>query len=62
MAVRVQLPKEKGGLDGKCVWIDSEGTFEPTRIEAISKSLKLDEKETLENIIRQRHIIQQINI
>ena len=52
MAVRVQLPKEKGGLDGKCVWIDSEGTFEPTRIEAISKSLKLDEKETLENIIR----------
>ena len=52
MAVRVQLPIEKGGLDGKCVWIDSEGTFEPTRIEAISKSLKLDEKETLENIIR----------
>ena len=52
MAVRVQLPKEKGGLDGNCVWIDSEGTFEPTRIESISKSLKLDEKETLGNIIR----------
>ena len=52
MAVRVQLPKEKGGLDGKCVWIDSEGTFEPTRIESISKSLKLDEKEVLGNIIR----------
>ena len=52
MAVRVQLPKEKGGLDGKCVWIDSEGTFEPTRIESISKSLKLDEKEALGNIIR----------
>ena len=52
MAVRVQLPKEKGGLDGKCVWIDSEGTFEPTRIESISKSLELDEKEALGNIIR----------
>ena len=52
IAVRVKLPKEKGGLDGKWVWIDSEGTFEPTRIESISKSLKLDEKEALGNIIR----------
>ena len=52
MAVRVQLPKDKGGLEGKCVWIDSEGTFEPTRIESISEYLKLDSGKTLENIIR----------
>jgi len=51
MAVRVQLPKDQGGLDGKCIWIDSEGTFEPTRIESIAESLKMDVNEVLSNII-----------
>lgn len=47
MAVRVQLEE---GLAGKCVWIDTEGTFEPTRIESIAKSLAMDENKVLENI------------
>ncbi len=51
MAVRVQLPKEEGGLDGKCVWIDSEGTFEPTRIEDIAKPLSITGEKALEGII-----------
>lgn len=51
MMVRVQLPREKGGLGGKGLWLDTEGTFEPTRIRSIAKSLDLDEEETLNNII-----------
>ena len=50
-AVRVQLPKEKGGLGGKCIWIDSEGTFESDRIKQIATSLGIDPEEALENII-----------
>ncbi|MBP5784416.1 MAG: DNA repair and recombination protein RadA, partial [Methanobrevibacter sp.] len=33
LAVTVQLPKEKGGLDGECVFIDTENTFRPERVE-----------------------------
>jgi len=51
MAVRVQLPKDQGGLDGKCIWIDSEGTFEPTRIEQIAKAIDMDGDKALGNII-----------
>jgi len=51
MAVRVQLPKDEGGLDGKCIWIDSEGTFEPTRIKQISSAIDMDGNKCLENII-----------
>lgn len=50
-AVRVQLPVEKGGLNGKCVWIDTEGTFEPDRIKQICNPLELDEDEVLDNIL-----------
>lgn len=51
MAVRVQLPKDQGGLEGKTVWIDSEGTFEPTRIESIAKSLDFDSEKALDGIV-----------
>lgn len=51
MAVRVQLPKDQGGLNGKCVWIDSEGTFEPKRIRQIASAIDLDGTQCLENII-----------
>lgn len=49
-AVRVQLEPEHGGLNGKCIWIDTEGTFEPKRIKSICKNLDLDSKEILKNI------------
>jgi DNA repair protein RadA len=32
LAVNVQLPKEKGGLGGGALFIDTEGTFRPERI------------------------------
>jgi DNA repair protein RadA len=50
LAVTVQLPKEKGGLGGKAVFIDTEQTFRPERIEQMSKALGLDTKKVLENI------------
>ncbi|MCA1830491.1 MAG: DNA repair and recombination protein RadA, partial [Actinobacteria bacterium] len=32
LAVNVQMPKEQGGLEGECIWIDTENTFRPERI------------------------------
>jgi DNA repair protein RadA len=50
MAVTAQLPKEKGGLDGNVLWIDSENSFRPERIIGISKHLKMDPQKVLKNI------------
>lgn len=38
LCVKVQLPKEKGGLDSGAAYIDTEGTFRPERIVDIAKS------------------------
>ena len=46
LAVTVQLPVEQGGLDGECVFIDTENTFRPERIEQISNAFDLSIKET----------------
>ncbi len=50
LAVNIQLPIEKGGAGGGCLFIDTENTFSPSRIEQMSKALKLDLKKVLENI------------
>ncbi len=50
LAVTVQLPVEQGGLDGECVFIDTENTFRPERIEQISNAFDLDPDETLQKI------------
>ncbi|MFB6360161.1 MAG: helix-hairpin-helix domain-containing protein, partial [Halobacteriales archaeon] len=39
LAVNVQLPKEQGGLAGGCVFIDSEDTFRPERIDQMVRGL-----------------------
>ncbi len=49
-AVMVQLPKEKGGLGGACLYIDSENSFRPERVESIAKAQGLDPEEILKNI------------
>lgn len=54
LAVNVQLPKNKGGLDGKAIFIDTEQTFRPERIKQMAEALKLDSKKTLENIFTAR--------
>lgn len=49
-AVTVQLPRDKGGLEGNCLYIDSESSFRPERIISIAKQLKLDPDKVLKNI------------
>ena len=50
LAVRCQLPVEKGGAGGACVFIDTESTFRPERIVQFAKGLDLDPEEVLKNI------------
>ena len=50
LAVDVQLPREKGGLDGTALFIDTESTFRPERIEEIAKRMGIDPKKALSNI------------
>ncbi|AFH42743.1 DNA repair and recombination protein RadA [Fervidicoccus fontis Kam940] len=50
LSVNVQLPPDKGGLSGRAVYIDSEGTFRWERIEAMARALGLNPDEVMENI------------
>lgn len=50
LAVRVQLPREKGGAEGAAVYIDTEGTFRPERIKQIAEGCGLDPQTALKNI------------
>jgi len=50
LAVSVQLPPEKGGLGGNCLWIDTENTFRPERVIQIAKAMGLDPDQSLKNI------------
>jgi DNA repair protein RadA len=49
-AVTVQLEEEEGGLNGNCLYIDSENSFRPERITAIAESLGKNPEEVLKNI------------
>jgi len=42
MAVNVQLAREHGGLDGGCIFVDSEDTFRPERIDDMIRGLDDD--------------------
>ena len=42
LAVTVQLPEELGGLDGECVFVDTENTFRPERVRQIAEGFELD--------------------
>lgn len=50
LSVNVQLPTEKGGLNRNCLFIDTENTFSPDRIESMAKALKLDPVKILKNV------------
>ncbi len=49
-AVTVQLPKEMGGLEGGCLYIDSENSFRPERVIQVATKFGLDVDATLKNI------------
>ena len=50
LAVNVQLPYEKGGVNGKSVFIDTEGTFRPSRIKQIAEKMEANPEKVLKNI------------
>ncbi|KAG5670154.1 hypothetical protein PVAND_000435 [Polypedilum vanderplanki] len=50
LAVTCQLPANSGGGQGKCLYIDTEGTFRPERLSSIAERFKMDPNEVLDNI------------
>lgn len=51
LAVNTQLPKEQGGVSGKAVYIDTEGTFRPDRIRQIAGAIGANPEKVLKNIL-----------
>ena len=54
ICVTVQLPVEKGGLNGSALYVDSEGTFRPERLLQIAQRYGLDGDTVLKNIFYAR--------
>ncbi len=50
LCIMVQLPKEKGGMDGHAFYIDTENTFRPERIVQMAEGYDLDPEEVLSKI------------
>ncbi|KAK0525090.1 RecA recombinase Rhp51 [Tilletia horrida] len=54
LAVTCQLPIDMGGGEGKCLYIDTEGTFpleqRPVRLLAVAQRYGLDGEEVLDNV------------
>jgi DNA repair protein RAD51 len=50
LAVTCQLPVTMGGGEGKCLYIDTEGTFRPVRLLAVAERFGLNGEEVLDNI------------
>ncbi|XP_070578952.1 DNA repair protein RAD51 homolog B [Ptychodera flava] len=50
LAVTCQLPIDNGGGEGKCLYIDSEGTFRPERLLAVAERYGLSGQDVLDNV------------
>jgi DNA repair protein RadA len=48
--VTVQMPYEKGGLEGAALYVDSEGTFRPERLLQIAERYQLNGNEILQKV------------
>lgn len=53
-AVTVQLPKERGGLNGEVAFIDTENTFSKEKIKRIAKRFGLDPAKVVSKIFHAR--------
>jgi DNA repair protein RadA len=51
LCVNVQLPPERGGLNGAVLYVDTENTFRTERIVQMSRHLGLDPEQVVKNII-----------
>jgi DNA repair protein RAD51 len=50
LAVTCQLPIDSGGGEGKCLYIDTEGTFRPERLLAVAERYNLNGSDVLDNV------------
>lgn len=50
LAVCCQLPIDQGGGEGKCLYIDTEGTFRPERLLAVAERFGLSGQDVLDNV------------
>nr|CAD7404885.1 unnamed protein product [Timema poppensis] len=50
LAVTCQLPIDQNGGEGKCLYIDTEGTFRPERLLAVAERYKLSGNDVLDNV------------
>ncbi|QKQ98741.1 DNA repair and recombination protein RadA [Candidatus Nanohaloarchaea archaeon] len=57
LAVNVQRPEEDGGLGKGAIYIDTEDTFIPERIEQMAEAQGMDSEEVLDNI----HVARALN-
>lgn len=51
LCVNVQLPPERGGLNGSALYVDTENTFRTERIVQMARHLGLDPTQVVKNII-----------
>jgi DNA repair protein RadA len=51
LCVNVQLPRERGGLNGAALYVDTENTFRLERIVQMAKHVGLDPEQVVRNII-----------
>eukprot|EP00934_Nitzschia_sp_Nitz4_P005739 Nitzschia sp. Nitz4//scaffold124_size66437//23716//25071//NITZ4_006110-RA/size66437-augustus-gene-0.2-mRNA-1//1//CDS//3329534549//5729//frame0 len=50
LCVTCQMAVTEGGAEGKAIYIDTEGTFRPARLQAIAERFGLDPNAALENV------------
>lgn len=50
LCVTCQMAVTDGGAEGKAIYIDTEGTFRPNRLQAIAERFGLDPAVALENV------------
>ncbi|XP_066900920.1 DNA repair protein RAD51 homolog 1 [Halyomorpha halys] len=51
LAVTCQLPIDDGGGEGKCIYIDTEGSFRPERLIETAKRFNMNSTDVLDNVI-----------
>ncbi len=44
------MPIDSGGAEGKCLYIDTEGTFRPERLLAVAERYGLSGSDVLDNV------------
>ncbi|HYY90800.1 MAG TPA: DNA repair and recombination protein RadA [Candidatus Dormibacteraeota bacterium] len=54
LSVMAQLPAKDGGLEGKVLFVDTEGTFAAQRVYQMAKAMQLDPEKILDGIIYSR--------